>query len=166
MRRTLSLLLCLALLFTLSACRFSADGNGDTVTFFYRRVKFAYGEADSVISPETRDISGHAGDLSYLAALYLMGPMNEELVSPFPKSTRLISVLQTGDTIEIELSDIRDDLSDSEFTLACACLTMTCLEASDAEAVTIISGERTVTMNSENLLLIDEDPAAETTNGG
>lgn len=165
MKRILSMLLIISLLLSLGGCGFGGGKRKDHAIFYYRRASYLYGQENGVIASEKRDISDHAGDLSYLLSLYLIGPLDEELESPFPKTTRLTSVRDNGETMQVVLSNIGSALSDSEFSLACACLTLTCLELSNATEVTIISGERTVTMTRESLVLYDGS-STETTNGG
>lgn len=155
MRRLTSLVLTAVLVFALPGCGRLKDSEKDSITFYYQRAEFLYGEEDSVIASETREASGHAADLSYLLSLYLAGPLDEGLVSPFPRGTRLLSVQEEDDTLLLEISDTEDSLSESRFSLACACLTMTCLELSAAGNVIITSGERTITMTRDSFLLSD-----------
>lgn len=162
MKRILSFLLILALMFPLWGC---SKGIQDEAVFYYRRAEFRYGEENAVVVPEQRDITGHVGDLSFLISLYLMGPLEEELESPFPKNTRLISVSPVVGAVRIELSNLNDSITDSRFSLACACLALTCLELTDTQEVTITSGDRSVTMDRDSIVLHDSI-TNETTNGG
>ena len=94
------------------------------------------------------------GDLPYLLALYQMGPTGDEIRSPLPFGTRISVQIQEGH-ITLELSEAALSLSDIDYSLACACLTMTCLDASGAEDVTVQSGDRAKTMNRDSLTLMD-----------
>lgn len=164
MRRIIYSLLLLSLPFFLFGCH-SADNND--VTFYYSRSPelYQYFEEDGVIHAEQRDLTGHRNDLRYMIGLYLAGPLEEGLSTPFTKSTRLISVEKTENTILIELSDHTSSMTDSEFSLSCASLTLTCINFTTCEAVTVVSGERTVTMNTESILLFDSLPQQETSGG-
>ncbi|MGM9549806.1 MAG: GerMN domain-containing protein [Faecousia sp.] len=159
MKRIACLLLSLCLL--LSGC--SGERIKDPVTFYYPRQEYQYGTADGVIASELREASGHTGDLRYLLALYLIGPSSEDLVSPLPRGTRLLQARQEGSAVTLELTDTAQAMTDAEFTLACACLTMTCLSVTGAEKVTITSGSRCVTMSPDSLTLFDDSTAASTT---
>ncbi len=53
-------------------------------------------------------------------------------------------------------------MTDTEFTLACACLTMTTLSITGGDEVTITSGSRSVTMSRDSLTLIDDSTASTT----
>ena len=108
-----------------------------------------------VVLSEEREASGHIGDLSYLLALYLMGPVSDDLVSPLPSHTQILSIVQSGDQLTIKLSDLDHTLSDIDFSLAGACLTMTCLDNFTASKITVSSGTRSVTMDRDSLALFD-----------
>lgn len=159
MKKHICLLLCLMLM--LSGCAVK-----DNVSFYYPRVEYIYDAQDGVIAPEKRDITGHRDDLKFLMSLYLMGPLDEALESPFSSKTRLVSVETVDNSVVITLSDTSATLSDSEFILACACLTMTCMDITSADSVTVVSGGRTTTLDPELLTMFDSGTPIETTNGG
>ena len=151
----------LSLMASFGACTFS---QADTVSFYYPRADFVYDEPDGVIASEERDAAGHTADMQYLLSLYLMGPLKQELVSAFPKSTRLLSGSINDSRMLIELSDTSESLTDAEFSLGCACLALTCIKASGAEEIVITSGSRTLAIREDTLLLYEEPfpTAAET----
>ncbi|MEE0110748.1 MAG: hypothetical protein UEP57_07695 [Oscillospiraceae bacterium] len=161
MKRCFCLFLILCLL--LSGCGILGERIKEPVTFYYLRSEYQYGTQDAVISSEEREASGHLEDLSYLLALYLMGPADEELKSPLPHGTNIFSAEQSASVITLRLSDTAKTMTDTEFSLACACLSLTCLDLTDAKSVTIISGDRIVTMSRDTLTLYDSSPAAEET---
>ncbi len=161
MKRFVCLFLVLIFLFTLCSCGISGNIK-DEGTFYYRRSDFLYGKDSSVMAAETKDITGHADDLSYLVALYLLGPTEKALVSPFPRNAKLLSAQMDGQSIMIELSDMGRLMTDAEFSLACACLTLTCLDLTDGTQVTVTSADRSITMTQDTLLLYDGDSSTET----
>ena len=164
MKRFLAWFLAAAMLFSFIGCK--AQDPGDA-TFYYSRSpeQYQYYAGDGVIRTEIRTLSGHRQDLQYLVGLYLAGPLDESLISPFPKSVHLLSVEQTGTAIRVELTDQTRIMSDSEFSLACACLTMTCTQFTGCDSVTVISADRTLTMNVDSILFLDPLPQQETTGG-
>ncbi len=161
MKRLICFFLLLSLALPLLGCSQEIQEPGN---FYYPRREFQAENAQNMIVAEQRDITGHARELHYLLSLYLIGPLNEELKSPFPQDTRLISVSQEDLTLHIELSSMPNRYTDAQFSLACACLTLTCLELSDATQVTIVSGERTITMARDTLVL--QDHITNDTTGG
>lgn len=162
MKRIICILLSLCLL--LSGCGRAED---HSVSFYYCRSAedYQYFESDGVIRGEGRDVTGHRSDLRYMINLYLAGPLEEGLQSPFPKTARLISVSIAEDTILIQLSDQDKTMTDAEFSLACACLTLTCMNLHSCAQVTITSGDRTVTMDESSILLSDDLLPQESTGG-
>lgn len=152
MKRIVSLTLLLCLL--LSGCGFFGERIREPVTFHYL-CNFYQEDLCCVLVCEEREASGHAGDLPYLLALYQMGPAGEDLRSPLPPGTRIHSEVQDSQIL-LELSDEAMALSDLEYSLACACLTLTCLDITEAEAVTVCCGDRSKTMTRSSLTLFDE----------
>ena len=126
----------------------------EPVTFYYQITNYQ----ENMVSPiagEEREVTGYRDNLKYLLTFYLMGPISQELSSPLPRGTQLYSIGQDSAELIIELSDTASTLNDSRFSLACACLSMTCMGLTNAERVTIVSGSRSLTFGSDNLLLSD-----------
>ena len=149
---------CVLLVVILIAISFPYEHIQDPVTFYYPRSSFDYGVGDGVFGAEQRDVGGRQNDLGYMLALYLEGPMNQDLIAPFPGKSlpRILTLKQAGNTLVILLTDLGDSMTDGEFSLACACLTKTCLEMTNVQAVQITSGERSVRMTPANLIFFDE----------
>ena len=144
----------LAVILFMSGCSALGGHIKESVTFHYLCSHYRE-DMCCVIASEEREASGHIGDLSYLLALYLMGPTSDELTSPLPVGIHILTVQQQEGSIVLELSDTGELLSDIEFSLAGACLTMTCLSIAEADNVTVTSGSRTITMNAESISLFD-----------
>ena len=160
--RTLRIILSIVLLLALMAgCTLIKDSDS-TVDFYYSRSEYAFGTEDSVIASESRDIAGHEGELHYILSLYLMGPLDEDLTAVFPGSTRLISTTRGDRHLTVELTAPDNTLSDSEFSLACSCLSMTCMKLTGCTHVTVVCGEQTMTLRMSNLLLVDTPVPTET----
>lgn len=155
MRKFLSVFLTGIIILSLLGCSSKSLDPADTHKFHYRRAAFQFGTENAVVASESRDISGHAGDWSYLITLYLSGPLDEELVSPFPESTRLLSVERKDTELFITLTDSGTVVLESEFSLACVCLTLTCLETPEISQVTIQNRDRSITLTRENMILYD-----------
>lgn len=151
MKRMICLTLALCLL--LSGCSSFGERIREPVTFHYLCADYAE-KLCCVIVSEEREAAGHSGDLSYLLALYQMGPANESLRSPLPPGTRIHSELQDGEIL-LTLSDSAQILSDLDYSLACACLMLTCLDITDTSAVTVNCVDRTKTMYADSLTLLD-----------
>lgn len=153
------LIACILIILLLCLC--GCGSTKDDVLFYYRQVDFQYGEQNGVILSESRNVSGHKGDLHFLLALYLVGPLDEALISPFPQETKLISAYKEGETVYVEISDV-SSLSESEFSLGCACIALTCMDIENAQSISITSGSRSITLDQNSLLLYDDIAAAAT----
>ena len=157
MKRVFCLFLCILLL--LSGCGFTPEEQGNTV-FYYCRTEYSYDGAQAVIVPERREISENASDLKNLLALYLVGPLSEGLTTPF-LGTKLISANEENGHLLIKLTNPNTPIGDAQFSLACACVSMTFLELTDLTQVTVVCGDRTATMSQDNLLLYDSITSTE-----
>ena len=147
----------------LSGCGIFSERMLEPVTFYYLQSEYQFGQDSSVIVSEQREASGHRQDLSYLLALYLMGPSEEEHVTSLPAGTRIIKLHQINDEIRMELTETNHVMSDLEFTLACACLSQTCLGMTDAKTITITYRGSTVSMTAESLMLFDDSASGAST---
>lgn len=138
----------------LSGCQLPGERIKEPVTFYYIRADYQENLTDA-FGTELREASGHRADLSYLMALYLMGPVDKTLSSPIPAGTRIYVTENNAYNVKLKLSDTSETLSDVEFSMTCACLAMTCLEITGTNEVTISSASRSVTMTRSNLELSD-----------
>lgn len=165
MKRMIAMILVLACCLCLWGC--GQDGSiRDSASFYYQRGELLSDSESGAIAAEQRDITGHTGELSYLISLYLMGPLDDALRSPFPASCRLEEAALTDAELVIRLSGSADDLSPSQFSLACGCLALTCLELTQAETVTVVCGDLSQTLTADSLTLYDNVTVKEPTNGG
>lgn len=158
MKRLICLISLVALL--ASGCALTSQRLREPVTFYYLRGEYQFGQAEGVITAEQREGAGHSQDLTYLVAMYLLGPANESLVCPLPQGTELLGIDQTDGTVTLTISDTEKNLTESGFSVACACLTMTVCSLSGAQTVVIQSGERSVSMSQSDLLLFDDSATA------
>lgn len=167
MKKAIMILLTIAMILSLCACALGEDIM-DPVEFYYLRPvdSISYGDADGVIAAETREAAGHIRDLNYLLSMYLMGPSNPELTSPFPAKCHLVGINIKNDTLQIILDTTFNALEDMDLTLACACLTKTALSMTDVENIQIITSDgesKTVIglFSRDSFLLEDEATVTE-----
>lgn len=132
MKKTLCILLSLLLALCLLGCYAITP-----VEFYYQQRSDPQSLPESVISAESREVSGHTDDLTYLLSLYLQGPLDAELKSPFPAGCKLVSAVPDGDTLCITLDSTFVTLENTQLTIACACLAKTCFSLTDAVQVQI-----------------------------
>lgn len=150
MKRRICLILLMGIF--LSGCGGLGERIKEPVTFYYIREDYQK-DMGPVIVSEVREASGHTGDLPYLLALYTMGPATEGLQSPFARNTRIIPTEHTKAGVVLSISEGTNIMSDAEYTLASACLAMTCMEMTNASQITVVYEERSVTITQDNLMM-------------
>ena len=121
----------------------------------------------TAIGSEERDISGTRDSLRYVLTLYFRGPLDPNLVSPFPMGTTVVATQKEEGRIIVTLSNAFSHLKDMDQTLACICLAKTCFGLSDAKTVNIQTDDPnnniSITITRDNYLL--EDSGTEATSG-
>lgn len=171
MKRLICILLCLFLIVMSSACAQQQSEFTDPVAFYYLRVQdpdsIHHGSIDSIIAPDIREGHDLRGNTELLLQRYLSGPVSDTCRSPFPVGTYLVQYEMDGTTLSVTLSDHVARLTGMDLTLACACMTRTLLDLTDANAVRIqaetlyLDGKASITMNQSILVLLDEPIATE-----
>lgn len=92
---------------------------------------------------------------------YLQGPVSQELVAPFQRSVSVVSAERVGTQLQLCMSEELANLSGVDLTLACACITWTCLECSGVESVSIravgrqLDGKEEIVLNRTHFLMED-----------
>lgn len=160
-RRIMALFLLVPLIL-LTGCHVEMQNeSGESVRFYYlvtdARLETGEGPADW----ELFDIQGHETDYEWILANYFAGPSTEGLTAPFPKTTSLISVEVLDGVAYVNASKELAQLTGIDVTIACSCITMTCLQLEGIESVVIradgwdLNGRHMVSMNADSLILED-----------
>lgn len=102
MRKVLILLLSLCIAFSFLACGKEHSAETSKHHFYYLRSDILYGAEDGVISCEYRERDNTDGET--LLKQYLLGPISEDLVSPYPAGTALDSIKLYDDSLLIFLN--------------------------------------------------------------
>lgn len=163
MKRVLSLFLIFALTLSLSGCFSHAPDN--PVRFYYLRDEnhIVYGSGDGMVTYEQRDVSGHADDLRYLIPLYLQGPLDEGLVSPFPTGSRLLTLSSNDNEITLVFNEAFARLKGIDLSLAYVCLVQTCTSLADIQSVHILVLSDNKHVLIDEIITIDSLPALDAT---
>ena len=157
MKRLLCLLLCALLL---AGCA-TSERIVSPGLFYYPRAEVSYGEG-GVIGSEERETAGHEVDYSFLMAQYLHGPLDPALRSALPRNTALLSAEVDGTLLKLTFTQDLAELSGLDLTIACACVTLTCISLFHVEQVRIqsngalLDGEPSITMDESCLILVDQ----------
>ena len=155
MKRLICLFLCFCLVLSLTGCSFFSSAIQNPVRFYYQRAEFVYGQEDGVIAFEERDGTGHIKDFAYLLRLYLMGPHEEELVSPFPPGLLVTDIRQGNGVVILTLTDVLSSVSEAKQTLACACLALTSMDITGQDSAILIWADEMITLDRASLTLYD-----------
>lgn len=132
-----------------------------TPRFYYLKNDIEFSGATSVIASESNGGIDTSGPLLTVLEEYLKGPNDGSLHSPFPEGIQIYTAEQREETVILEFNAVLADLTGMDLTLACACASMTCLELTDAQNVSIrargatLDGATQITMDADSLLLLD-----------
>lgn len=149
----------------LSGCNTTAEKVNDPVNFYYCTKSIAYNSADGVISHEVREAAELRDEHMDLLHVYLQGPTSEHLASPFPNDTDIMSVEVLNGVCSVTLTEHFAVLTGIDLTVACTCLSMTVMELTGTQIVEIksfqneLDGQKSITMNRDNLLFMDNSTA-------
>lgn len=157
MKRFLSILLCMLLLF--SGC--GGDDPLTPGTFYYHRAETSYSGSDGVCAPEVRELHGIDSDLDAILELYCAGPVSAELDNPLPPDAKVLSWELSEGVLTLHFNQSLSKLSGIELTVAAGCLARTFLELTDASALVLtadgalLGGETELRMTLQELGLRD-----------
>ena len=152
MKRNIALLICLLICCEMCACGVSPGRSSSSVKFYYRLEEISYESGTNVVNSETFDAGSHRSDLEYLIQKYLAGPRTSKLSSPFPNGVKLSHITVQDNAVNIILSNDLATLTGYELTVACACMTLTILDITQAESV-LISAESALLNNAEYITM-------------
>lgn len=162
MRRRIAALLCAALLLTLTGCGEDPEkGIQSPCVYYYIASEIDYIGDDGVIRGEIRDIAEHEDSLDWILRDYFKGPVSENLRSPFPKDTRLVSVQTREDEAVLQMNEAFGGLSGVELSLAASCIAETCFQLEEIQRVSIsassglLDGKQSIALSRGDILLQD-----------
>ena len=170
MKKILCVFLCFLLLFGIAACKPDKESIQAPVTFYYRQVSDKLAAEQGVIVSEEREAVGHVDDLAWLLQEYFRGAQSQDLIAPFPRSVQLLHWSVDKNVLNITLSQSFAQLRGIDLTVACACITLTFLELSGAEAVSIraenatLGGQDSLLLRREDFHLFDDGVSQTTSN--
>lgn len=161
MKRSLCLILALLLVLPILGCSRKEAKIEVPLNFYYLRSEPTYGAADSLIAAQVTEGRSYDGDTLAILNSYLRGPSEDGFASTFPASTKVLEMTVEGGTVYLSMNSALARFSGMDLTAACACLTLTVLDLTGADAVTItasgetLDGESSVTMTRNNVILYE-----------
>ena len=138
-RKSTALILCLFLLVGLYGCAGQSHGDPlkSPMKFYYKTSDASYGDGQGATDYELRETYGHESDYVWVLTEYLKGPISQKLTAPFQRSVSIVSAERSGSQLQLRMTQELANLSGADLTVACACITLTCLEFPGVEAVSI-----------------------------
>ena len=127
MKQRMVALMCALLLLLLCACQNKNEELLEPVSFYYCNDTVSFDTADGVIRSELREGKHFSSDAENMLREYLLGPKSEDLVSPIPAGTKLVSYMQSEEVAKITLSK-EFDTSGIKLSLASGCIAKTLAE--------------------------------------
>lgn len=167
-KKTIIILLSILLMSFLFGCSGKTEEFQQPVSFYYPEKAQDDGSINNVIRSERREGAPFGNDLQLLLTAYLAGPMDPTLYSPFPARTELIESSLSDDKVVLHFSEAFGELSSLERTIACACISKTCMEFTGTVSVEIFAegilfdGVDSIVITQDNLLTEDNTPITET----
>lgn len=136
MKRLYLIILCVCFLLTGCAGGTNNGVAASELTFYYM-VDWSEGTlGDSAVDSEQRTMEIYT--LQQLVEAYLSGPISEHLTSPFPAGTRLISVDDGENGMELTMSGEFFTLQGVDLTIATCCLVRTVCDYVQIDQITLV----------------------------
>ena len=163
MKKILCILMLLFMIFQASGCTEKNESEiPEAVNFYYQTKEVEYRNKNGLIASENKDVKKSIHDLTTLFNLYLQGPDDSNLLSPFPENTVVRNITHKNSIFAITLSKEFSQLTGYDLSVACACLTLTIQQCVDANLVQIsaegaeLDGNKHITMSTDSLVLFDQ----------
>ena len=159
MKKKLTIVLLVSILL-LTGCQ-KPKCNTETTDFYYVRDEYIYTGEKSLLSVEKRNVSG---DISEILNIYLRGPENRKLISPFPDDVYIKSLEIENRCLKVDLGQNFASLSGIDVIVACSALINTCLGLCDFDTIYItadgafIDGKSYLEFDKDDIIMTDETP--------
>ncbi len=151
----------LVILFLFSLLQGCSQPADDPPTFYYLHAEPQYGISGSIIGSESRRNADTDMQLRYLLALYLSGPIDSSLRTPFPKGSAILVHHMDEQWLHLTMNGAFYKLEGVDIIKACACISLTVFENSDIQGISIHFTEagsgipRKVEFSRDSLMLHD-----------
>ena len=163
MKKLICLILIITMFITIAGCASeNVTDIPDAANFYYATKEIEYHTQDGLISYEERGVKNAVSDLTALINLYLEGPLEDDLMSPFPNNTIVRNISHNSGIFSITLSNEFSKLTGYDLSVACACLTLTIQEFVQTNLVQIsaenaeLDGNKYISMNTDSLVIYDQ----------
>lgn len=155
------LLICVML--ALCACSPKSEPMQRPENYYYCNTGPKYEIGESLFAVEVRE-TAQFSSLETVLQNYLIGPVSENLTSPFPKEIRILSAKIDEFGLKLEISDHLAQLQGVNLTSACYCLAKTAMDMTGEETVRIYCDTpmeefgNEIVLNARDFVLADQYP--------
>ena len=159
-KRILCYILLVILVFSFCACA-EQQSFDQPVAFYYPELPQENGAIENVVGSEIREGSSFSGDLSALLGVYLQGPRDEQLSAAFFQQITLIDATVLDNQISLVFSENFSQLSGIDRSIACVCISMTCMDFTSADTVeifvenTLFDGNESIVISRDAIFIQD-----------
>ncbi len=143
-RRVIALITAFCLVLSGCAVAARSDASGEPLTFYYLMRDAEQLRGEEAVASETRIAS--VLSLWDLIDLYLKGPEDETLRSPFPAGTAVRDIQYPDGVLTLHMSGAFFTLTGVELSLACCCLADTVFAYTGREAVVLLDETESIRM--------------------
>lgn len=153
MKRVLAVLLAMSLLLCGCSETTKQTDLDASVTFYYAMRDVEQLTGDLAVGEETRNLRAYT--LPELLESYFQGPASEDLVSPFPEGTKVLSFAETDQGLKLTMSEAFFTLQGIDMSVAACCLTKTVCAFSGITQVSLTDemGQIQLELTPEQFLL-------------
>lgn len=167
MKKILVIFLIFSMLMPLAGCSVEPVREIESPYLYYYKTSSVdyndrgYDTGRGIICPERREVKGHEGDLNWILADYLTGPLADNLVTPFPKGVELITCIEEDGVVKLEMDRKFSNLMGIELSVAASCIAETCfgLERVQQVCITVpgglLDGKSSVCLKRDDIVLRD-----------
>lgn len=152
MKKILPTILVLLLTVCCTGCNNQVTKYSTPATFYYCVEKPSYATDSSIIRSEERTINCPPNDYKAIMQVYLEGPKERKIYSPFPKDLTITELMIDGETTYITFSTNLSYLTGINLTLACVCIANTCFDLTHSQNVDI-SAEHALLDNAPSVFI-------------
>ena len=160
MKRIIVFILLIAMTVCICGCGNRGSEMIKPVNVYYCRETVDHSSDLGIFAPIQLDIGEWDGRMLAFINFYISAPVRDGLRSPFPTGAGITSIEYLDNALRVQLNPLFARLSTGELTVACACISLTLFELTNANSVRFnhhgATNDTVAVMTRDNLLFKDE----------
>lgn len=149
----------IALIIFLVGCNATQPVMKNPVNVYYCREKVDYNSDMGAFASKQLDFGNWEDRILPFLNFYISAPVGEGMISPFPAGAGINGIEYQDSLLNVQLNLQFSGLSASELSVACACISLTLFELTDAYSISFsfygINNETVAVMSRDNLKFKD-----------